>query len=67
MENLPSKNAVSASVAQSVSKNESTNEYINAPVGSVDTLNERFLIECLLLENSTNVKSSIIVHTVHFG
>ena len=40
-------------------------KYINALVGSLlDTLNETFLIECLLLESSSTANSSIILHTV---
>ena len=36
----------------------------NALVGSLGTPNEKFLIECLPLESSSNVNSSIILHTV---
>ena len=39
-------------------------KYINALMGSLDTPNETFLIECLPLESSSNVNSSIILHTV---
>ena len=39
-------------------------KYINVQVGSLDTRNETFLIECLLLESSSNVNSSIILRTV---
>ena len=39
-------------------------KYINVLVGSWDTSNEIFLIECLPLESSSNVNSSIILHTV---
>ena len=38
--------------------------YINVLVGSLDTLNEIFLIECLSLESSSYVNSSIILHAV---
>ena len=37
---------------------------IDVLVGSFDTPNETFLIECLPLESSSNVNSSSIVHTV---
>ena len=37
---------------------------INVLVGSLDTPNETFLIECLSLETNSNVKSSIILQTV---
>ena len=33
-------------------------------VGSLDTPNETFLIECLPLDSSSNVNSSIILHTL---
>ena len=39
-------------------------KYINVLVGSLDTPNETFLIECLPLDSSSNVNSSIILHTV---
>ena len=39
-------------------------KYINVLVGSLETPNETFLIECLPLESSSNVNSSIILHTV---
>ena len=39
-------------------------KYINVLVGSLDTPNETFLIEYLPLESSSNVNSSIILHTV---
>ena len=39
-------------------------KYINVPVGSLDNPNETFLIECLPLESSCNVISSIILPTV---
>ena len=39
-------------------------KYINVLLGSFHTPNETFLIECLLLESSSNVYSSIILHTV---
>ena len=39
-------------------------KYINVVVGSLDTPNETFLIECLPLESSSNVYSSIILHTM---
>ena len=34
-------------------------KYINVLVGSLDTLNETFLIKCLPLDSSSNVNSSI--------
>ena len=34
-------------------------------MGSLDTSNETFLIDCLLLKRSSNLNSSIILHTVH--
>ena len=39
-------------------------KYINALVGSLDTPNEAFLVECLPLESSSNVNSSVILHSV---
>ena len=39
-------------------------KYINVLVNSLDTPNETFRIECLPLESSSNVNSSIILHTV---
>ena len=39
-------------------------KYINVLVGNLDSLNETFVIECLSLESSSNVSSSIILHTV---
>ena len=39
-------------------------KYINVRVGSLDTPYEIFLIECLPLESSSNVNSSIILNTV---
>ena len=39
-------------------------EYINVLVGSLDTPNKTFLIECLPLESGSNVNSSIILRTV---
>ena len=39
-------------------------KYIDVLVGSLDTLNKTFLIECPPLESSSNVNSSIILHTV---
>ena len=39
-------------------------KYINVLVNSLDTPNETFQIECLPLESSSNVNSSIILHTV---
>ena len=38
--------------------------YINVLVGSLNTPNETFLIECLPLESSNNANSSIILQTV---
>ena len=37
---------------------------INVLVGSLDTPNDTFLIDCLSLERGNNVNSSIILHTV---
>ena len=37
---------------------------INVLVGSLDTPNETFLIECLPLESSSHLNSSIILHAV---
>ena len=37
---------------------------INVLVVSLDTLNDKFLIDCLPLESGSNVNSSIILHTV---
>ena len=39
-------------------------KYINVLVGSLDTPNDTFLIDCLPLESGNNVNSSIILHTV---
>ena len=39
-------------------------KYIDVLVGSLDTSNKTFLIECPPLESSSNVNSSIILHTV---
>ena len=39
-------------------------KYINVQVGSWDTPNETFLIECLPLKSSSNVNSGIIRHAV---
>ena len=39
-------------------------KYINVLVGSLDTPNDTFFIDCLLLESGSNVNSSIILHTV---
>ena len=39
-------------------------KYINVLVGSLDTPNETFLIECLSLKSRSNVYSSIILHTM---
>ena len=39
-------------------------KYINGLVGSLDTPNDTFLIDCLLLERGSNVNSNIILHTV---
>ena len=39
-------------------------EYINVLVGSLDTPNKTFLIECLPLEIGSSVNSSIILRTV---
>ena len=39
-------------------------KYINVLVGSLDTVNDTFLIDCLPLESGSNVNSSIILHTV---
>ena len=39
-------------------------KYINVLVSSLDTPNETFLVECLPLDSSSNVNSSIILHTV---
>ena len=39
-------------------------KYINVLVGSLDTPNETFLVECLPLDSSSCVNSSIILHTV---
>ena len=39
-------------------------KYINVLVGSLDTPNNTFLIDCLPLESGTNVNSSIILHPV---
>ena len=39
-------------------------KYINVLVGSLDTPNETFFTECLPLESSSNVISSIILHAV---
>ena len=39
-------------------------KYINVLVGSLNSPNEIFLIECLPLESSSNVNSTIILHTV---
>ena len=39
-------------------------KYINILMGSLDTPNETFLIECLPLKSSSNVNSSNILHTV---
>ena len=39
-------------------------KYINVLVGSLDTPNETLFIECLPLDSSSNVNSSIILHTV---
>ena len=42
----------------------SKRKYINVLVGSLDTPNNTFLIDCLPLESGSNVNSSIILHTV---
>ena len=39
-------------------------KYINVLVGSLDTLNDTFFINCLPLESGSNVNSSIILRTV---
>ena len=39
-------------------------KYINVLMGSLDTPNDTFLINCLPLESGSNVNSSIILHTV---
>ena len=39
-------------------------KYNNVQVGSLDIPNETFLVECLSLESSSNVNSSIILHSV---
>ena len=39
-------------------------KYINVLLGSLDTSNETFLIECLPLQSSSNGNSSIILRTV---
>ena len=39
-------------------------KYFNVIVGSLDIQNETLLIECLPLESSSNVNSSILLHTV---
>ena len=42
-------------------------KYINVMVGSLDTRNETFLIECLSLESSSNVKSRIYTLWMKLG
>ena len=39
-------------------------KYINVLVGSLDTPNDTFLIDCLPIESGSNVYGSIILHTV---
>ena len=39
-------------------------KYINVLVGSLDTPNDTFLIDCFPLESGSNVNSSIILHIV---
>ena len=40
-------------------------KYINVPImGSLDAPNQTFLVDCLPLDSSSNVNSSIIQHTV---
>ena len=39
-------------------------KYINVLVGSLDAPNQTFLVDCHLLDNSSNINSSIILHTV---
>ena len=39
-------------------------KHINALVGSLDTPNKTFLIECLPLESNSNANSGIIQHAV---
>ena len=40
-------------------------KYISVLVGSLDAQNQTFLVDCHPLDSSSNVNSSIIVHTVH--
>ena len=39
-------------------------KYISVLVGSLDTPNQTFLVDCHPLDSSSNVNSSIILHTV---
>ena len=39
-------------------------KYINVLQGSLDALNQAFLVDCHPLDSGSNVNSSIIMHTV---
>ena len=39
-------------------------KYISVLVGSLDALNQTFLVDCHPLDSDTSVNSSIILHTV---
>ena len=39
-------------------------KYTNVLVGSLDTPNQTFLVDCHQLDSGSNVNSSIILHTV---
>ena len=41
-------------------------KYIKVVLGSLDTPNDTFLIDCLPLKSGSNVNSSIILHTVDY-
>ena len=72
---LPSETAARACVAKLAFQNEeqiqelyeaevAKQKYINVLVGSLDTPNQTFLVDCHPLDSGSNVNSSIILRTV---